>query len=67
MIFMYLQCTYKATKMIEKKFLRSGNSWCIIIPSSVIKILGVNPEEDTVQLFLENDKIIIKPVKSEDD
>ncbi len=67
MILMYLQCTYKVTKMIEKKFLRSGNSWCVVIPSSVLQILGINPEEDPVQLFLENGNIVIKPIKSKDD
>jgi antitoxin component of MazEF toxin-antitoxin module len=50
--------------MIEKKFLRNGNSWCVIIPTSVIKMLGINPEEDNIQLLLENGNILIKPIKS---
>lgn len=49
--------------MIEKKFIKSGNSWCIAIPSSVIKILGINPEEDKVQLILQNNDILIKTNK----
>lgn len=50
--------------MIEKKFLMSGNSWCISIPASVIKMLGINPENDKVQLHLQNDNIVIKPIKN---
>ena len=49
--------------MIEKKFFKSGNSWCISIPTSVLKILEINPEEDTVQLTLQNSDILIKAVK----
>jgi len=50
--------------MIEKKFLKSGNSWCIAIPTNVLKILGINPEEDKVQLTLQNNDILIKTVKN---
>jgi antitoxin component of MazEF toxin-antitoxin module len=49
--------------MIEKKFFKSGNSWCISIPTSVLKILGINPEEDKVELSLQNNDILMKPVK----
>ncbi len=49
--------------MIEKKFIRSGNSWCISIPTSVLKILEIDPEDDTVQLTLQNNDIVIKTVK----
>lgn len=49
--------------MIEKKFLKSGNSWCVVIPKSVIEILGINPEKDNIQLALENGNILIKPLK----
>lgn len=53
--------------MIEKKFIKSGNSWCISIPASVIKILGINPEKDKVQISLQNDNIItIKPIIEKD-
>lgn len=50
-------------KMIEKKFFKSGNSWCISIPTSVLKIIGINPEEDKVQLSLQNNDILMKPIK----
>lgn len=49
--------------MIEKKFFKSGNSWCISIPANVLKILGINPEEDKVQLTLQNNDILIKSIK----
>lgn len=50
--------------MIEKKFLKSGNSWCVVIPTSVIKMLDINPEKDNISLSLENGNILIKPLKS---
>jgi len=55
---------YGIVKMIEKKFLKSGNSWCIAIPTNVLKILGINPEEDKLQLTLQNNDILIKTVKN---
>lgn len=49
--------------MIEKKFFKSGNSWCVSIPTNVLKILGVNPEEDKVQLTLQDKDILMKIIK----
>ena len=51
--------------MIEKKFFKSGNSWCISIPTNVLKILDINPEQDKAQLMLENNDIIIKIIKNQ--
>ncbi len=51
--------------MIEKKFIRNGNSWCISIPTSVLKILEIDPEEDKVQLTLQNNDILIKKIKND--
>lgn len=53
--------------MIEKKFFKSGNSWCISIPTNVLKIIGINPEEDKMQLTLQNSDILIKKIKSDKD
>jgi antitoxin component of MazEF toxin-antitoxin module len=49
--------------MIEKKFFKSGNSWCISLPTSVLKILGVHPENDKIQLVLQDKDILMKIVK----
>jgi antitoxin component of MazEF toxin-antitoxin module len=56
---------YGIVKMIEKKFIRNGNSWCISIPTSVLKILEIDPEEDKIQLTLQNNDILIKKIKND--
>jgi antitoxin component of MazEF toxin-antitoxin module len=45
---------------MEKKFVKTGNSYAIVIPSSVLSMLGINPKSDKVNLALEDKKIIIQ-------
>jgi antitoxin component of MazEF toxin-antitoxin module len=49
--------------MIEKKFIKLGRSWGIIIPSVVLQLLKINPEKETVNISIDNEKIIIEKRK----
>jgi len=49
--------------MIEKKFVKLGRSWGIIIPSVILQLLKINPEKEKVSLSIENEKIIIEKIK----
>jgi len=46
--------------MIEKKFVRVGRSWGIIIPSFIFKLFKIDPEKDKLTLTVENGKIILE-------
>lgn len=45
---------------MEKKLFRSGNGWVLFINSTLLKLMKVNPETDTVEYIMENDTLKIK-------
>ncbi|WP_236974556.1 AbrB/MazE/SpoVT family DNA-binding domain-containing protein [Membranihabitans maritimus] len=45
---------------MEANIIKIGNSKGIIIPANIIKLLGL---EDSVQLEMENEKLIVRPSK----
>lgn len=45
---------------MEANIIKIGNSKGIIVPANIIKMLGL---EDSVQLELENEKLILRPSK----
>ena len=45
---------------LDKKFVKMGRSWGIIIPPWILASLNIQPDKDNVQLSVENDKIIIE-------
>lgn len=50
--------------MIEKKFVKLGRSWGLIIPPVLLKLLKINPEKETINISIENEKIIIEKNKT---
>jgi antitoxin component of MazEF toxin-antitoxin module len=50
------------TKRIEKK----GNSNYILIPKTFLQLLNLK-EKDEISISFENDKIIISPIKKENE
>lgn len=46
-----------------KNFIKLGRSWAMIFPPYFLKILGINPETDKMNLSIEEDKIIIEKLK----
>lgn len=47
---------------LDKKFVKLGRSWGMIIPPWFLKVLEINPEEDTMNVSLEKNKIIIEKI-----
>ena len=45
---------------IDKKFVKLGRSWGVIIPPWIISSLGINPNDDEIVMRVENDRIIIE-------
>lgn len=53
--------------MIHKKLRKIGNSWGVVIPKAILEGLRINPVLDEVSLHIENDSIVIKKYKKEED
>lgn len=45
---------------VNKKFVKLGRSWGIIIPPWFLKILEIDPEKADLSISIENNKIIIQ-------
>ncbi len=52
--------------MIDKKFVKLGRSWGMIIPPWIIKLLDINPEQDTMNISIDKKRIIIEKAKKTD-
>jgi antitoxin component of MazEF toxin-antitoxin module len=46
--------------MIEKKFVKLGRSWGLIIPPVLLQLLQIKPEKETVVISMVDNKIIIE-------
>jgi len=49
---------------VEKKFIKIGNSYGIIIPPTALSLLNINPDTDKVKISIENDKFVIMKLKN---
>lgn len=45
---------------MKKKMYRSGNAWALLIQKAILELLNINPEEDEVELTVENKTLIVK-------
>lgn len=50
---------------MERKFFRTGNGWSLFIPKVIIELLKIDPENDTIEMQIENDILKIKKAKDE--
>lgn len=48
---------------MKKKLIKSGNAWVLLMQKAILELLDINPEEDEVELEIENK--ILKVKKSE--
>lgn len=46
--------------MIDKKFVKLGRSWGIIVPPILLQLLKINPQQDEMVMTIENEKIILQ-------
>jgi len=53
--------------MIHKRLREIGNSWGIVIPKAILEGLRINPVLDEVSLHIENDSVVIRKYRKEDE
>ncbi|MFQ8626535.1 MAG: hypothetical protein ACLSA2_08825 [Candidatus Gastranaerophilaceae bacterium] len=49
---------------LDKKFVKLGRSWGMIIPPWFLKILDINPETDEMTLTVQDNRIVIEKNKN---
>lgn len=47
---------------MERKLFRAGNGWSLFLPKVIIELLKIDPENDTIEMQIENDVLKIKKV-----
>lgn len=45
---------------MKKKLYQSGNAWVLLIQKAILQLLEINPEEDEVELEVENKVLKVK-------
>ena len=50
---------------MKKKLYKSGNAWALLIQKAILQLLDVNPEEDEVELEVENKVLKVKKATRE--
>ena len=43
-----------------RKFFKTGNGWSLFIPKVIIELLKINPENDSIEMEIENEVLKIK-------
>ncbi|MBO8429910.1 hypothetical protein IAC76_00845 [Spirochaetes bacterium] len=51
---------------MERKLFRAGNGWSLFLPKVIIELLKIDPENDTIEMQIENDILKIKKVEKSD-
>lgn len=52
---------------MERKLFRAGNGWSLFLPKVIIELLKIDPENDTVEMQIENDVLKIKKICNKED
>ena len=47
---------------MQRKFFRTGNGYSLLIPKVIIELLKIDPENDFIEMQIENDILKIKKV-----
>ena len=45
---------------MKKKLFKSGNAWVLLLQKVILELLDINPEEDEVELTVENKVLMVK-------
>ncbi len=45
---------------MKKKLYRSGNAWALLIQKAIIELLDIDPENDEVELEIENKTLKVR-------
>lgn len=50
---------------MKRNLYRAGNGWSIFLPKVIIELLKIDPENDLIEMEIENDILKIKKAKDE--
>lgn len=45
---------------MKRNLMRTGNGWAIFIPKTILRLIDINPEEDQIELEIENKVLKVK-------
>ncbi len=45
---------------MKKKLIKSGNAWVLLLQKAILELLDINPEDDEVELEIENKTLKVK-------
>ena len=48
---------------MKKNLIRNGSGWAIFMPKPILELLGINPEEDQIEMKVENEVLKITSKK----
>lgn len=48
---------------MKRKFFRTGNGWALFIPKVLMKLLKIDPENDSIEVQIENGVLKIKKIQ----
>ncbi len=51
---------------MQRKFFRTGNGWSLFIPKVIIELLKIDPENDSIEMQIENEILKIKKVNADE-
>lgn len=51
---------------MKKNLIRNGSGWAIFVPKPILELLDINPEEDQIELEVENKVLKVKRATKED-
>ncbi len=55
----YMNIHCKGNNM-KKKLIKSGNAWVLLLQKAIIELLDIDPENDEVELEIENKTLKVK-------
>lgn len=48
---------------MKRKLFKSGNGWALFVSKTILELLKIDPEKDSIKLSMENDVLKIKKEK----
>ena len=49
---------------MERKLFRTGNGWSLFIPKVIVELLKIYPENDKIEMQIENNILKVKKVET---
>lgn len=50
---------------MRRNLYRAGNGWSLFLPKVIIELLKIDPENDLIEMEIENDVLKVKKVNDE--